>query len=224
VTYGGASTAAMFAFTNEPVGGTIKVGTPATGEYEAQIICATFLPGGVAYLGAKITAGVDQGGYEYWRVTQGGPGVGTVAGLLFASEVCYSPADADPGWNIFTINTGTITISEVEPPAPVEVFGAKGIVQAPSAKQCLSRRSFTIHVRQYKGVHYKEVAVYLSTKRISVSRGRRISAPIDLKGLPRGVYTITITVITNRGSRITGTRTYHTCRSHPLHPKTPPKL
>jgi hypothetical protein len=42
-------------------------------------------------------------------------------------------------------------------------------------------------------------------------RRDRITAPIDLRGLPRGRYTVKITARTVLGRTITGTRRYRTC-------------
>jgi hypothetical protein len=109
-------------------------------------------------------------------------------------------------------------------PASPQLFGSSGIVTAPSSKVCLSHRAFTIHVRQLAGVSYKSVTVDLNHHRLSVTRGARITAPINLRGLPRGTYVIKITVLTTTGTKITGTRTYHTCRAHRTTPHGRPKL
>jgi hypothetical protein len=114
--------------------------------------------------------------------------------------------------------------SEFFPDAPPEVFGPSGAVVAPPTKTCLSKRSFTIHIRQYKGITYKQVAATLNGKQIIVNRGKRASAAIDLKGLPKGTYTLKITVTTTAGQTLTGTRTYHTCAPKPLRSKAAPKL
>jgi hypothetical protein len=113
---------------------------------------------------------------------------------------------------------------DLSTPPPPEVFGPSGIVQVPSSKACVSRRSFTVHVRQLPGLVYREVTVDVNGHRVNVTRGRRISAPIDLRGLPRGTYVVKITVLTTKGATVTGTRTYHTCRSHPLHPRGQPTV
>jgi hypothetical protein len=92
-----------------------------------------------------------------------------------------------------------------------QVFGSAGLVVAPSAKACMSHRSFTIHIRQVPGLTYREVTVDVNGHRVSVTRGSRISAPVDLRGLPKGRYTVKITVITTTGQHLTGTRSYRTC-------------
>jgi hypothetical protein len=106
----------------------------------------------------------------------------------------------------------------------VEAFGSSGVVQAPSNKKCLSRRSFTIHVRQIPGLVYKQVAVYVNHARVEVASGSHVTAPVDLRGLPKGRYTVRIVVTTSGGQQITGTRSYHTCASKAVHPKGKSKL
>jgi hypothetical protein len=60
------------------------------------------------------------------------------------------------------------------------------------------------------------VSVYVNGHPVDVTRGRRISAPVDLSGLPKGLYTVRISVLTTSGRQITGTRSYHTCAARPL--------
>jgi hypothetical protein len=113
---------------------------------------------------------------------------------------------------------------QLSPQPNPEVFGSSGIVQAPSAKACVSRRSFTIHIRKIDGLDYRQVVVYVAGHRVKVLKGHGISAVVDLRGLPRGTYVVKITVLTTGGTKLTGTRVYHTCRAHPLHPRRKPKL
>jgi hypothetical protein len=81
----------------------------------------------------------------------------------------------------------------------------------------LDNQGVPVHVIQLKGLVYREVSVYVNGHRVHVVRGARISAPVDLRGLPKGRYTVRITVATSSGRRITGTRSYHTCAAKPLH-------
>jgi hypothetical protein len=111
----------------------------------------------------------------------------------------------------------------VPPPAPpppvvpaTPVSGTGGVVTAPPNAVCLSRRHFTIHVVQIRGVEYRRVEVLVDGRRVKVVRGSAITAPVDLRGLPRGRYTVRITVTTTTGRRITGTRSYRTCAARPL--------
>jgi hypothetical protein len=118
----------------------------------------------------------------------------------------------------------SLTLGAPAPAAGPQLFGPAGIVTAPSSKACVSHRAFAIHVRQLAGLTYKSVTVDLNGHRLSVTRGARITAPINLRGLPRGTYVVKITVLTSTGAKIIGTRTYHTCRAHHTTPHARPKL
>ncbi len=95
-------------------------------------------------------------------------------------------------------------------PSPA-VFGSTGILDVPSEKVCLSRRAFSIHIRRVAGLSYRKVTVYVNGHSVSVSEGARLSAPVNLRGLPKGRYVVRITILTTTGQTITGTRTYRTC-------------
>jgi hypothetical protein len=98
-----------------------------------------------------------------------------------------------------------------QPAATPPVFGPGGIIGAPSNRQCLSRRNFRIHIRPKRGQRLEQVIVFVNRRRVAVRRGRRVSAPVDLRGLPKGRYTVTITVITQAGDVLRGVRRYRTC-------------
>ena len=94
--------------------------------------------------------------------------------------------------------------------------GTDGAIVAPSNKQCVSRRDFAIHIQQIKGVTYRSASVNVNGKRVDVNKGDRFRARVDLRGLPKGRYTVRITVTTTTGRQITGTRAYHTCAPKPI--------
>ncbi|HTA11957.1 MAG TPA: hypothetical protein VK765_00950 [Solirubrobacteraceae bacterium] len=107
-----------------------------------------------------------------------------------------------------------LTFEEEAPPTLLP--GSEGAITAPANSVCLSRRDFTIHVKRLPGLTYRQVSVYVNGRRVDVTRGRRISAPVDLRGLPKGLYTVRIAVLTTSGRQIVGTRSYHTCAARPL--------
>jgi hypothetical protein len=78
-------------------------------------------------------------------------------------------------------------------------------------RKCLSRRSFTIRLKEPKGDALDTAAVFVNNKRVAVRRSDRITAPINLRGLPKGRYTVKIIAKTVLGKTITGTRKYRTC-------------
>jgi hypothetical protein len=103
--------------------------------------------------------------------------------------------------------------SGASPPAntaPQAITAAKAF-SLPSAKGCLSRRSFTIRIRKLKGVTWVSAVVKVRGKRVKTVKRSRITAPVNLTGLPRGQFSVSITAKTLDGRTVTGSRTYHTC-------------
>jgi hypothetical protein len=79
------------------------------------------------------------------------------------------------------------------------------------AKRCLSRRSFRIRLKEPRGDALSVATVYVNGRRVEVRRGERLTAPINLRGLPKGRYTVRIVAETVLGKRIAGSRKYRTC-------------
>ena len=93
-------------------------------------------------------------------------------------------------------------------------------IRLPSARTCRSRRDFTIRLRQPRRGRIKAVRVYVNDKRVKVVRGRRVRSRIDLRGLPRGRYTVRVVVTTTRGQTIVSRRRYRTCVPRRRSPRT----
>lgn len=151
------------------------------------------------------------------EVTPGQPGVGATPDLA-----------AEP-----TAATGTIVDDDApaglpsaapQPPAPAAPTPAPapGVAAAskpsvqqvaalPSTKRCVSRRHFRIRLRSPKGARITSATVKLRGRTVATRRGRRITAPIDLRGLPKGRFTVSIRVVLDDGRVVTGTRAYRTC-------------
>ena len=81
-------------------------------------------------------------------------------------------------------------------------------------------RSFKIHIRKHAGLNYLTASVFVAGRSVGVIRGSRLTAGVNLRGLPQGTFKIKIVVVTSDGRVISGTRTYHTCAHHrlPGHP------
>jgi hypothetical protein len=83
-------------------------------------------------------------------------------------------------------------------------------VQAP-ARRCASRRHFRIRLQRTRGLRLRTVRVYVNGRRARVLRGRRITAPVNLRGLPKGRFTVKIVGVTRAGRKLVSTRRYRTC-------------
>lgn len=82
----------------------------------------------------------------------------------------------------------------------------------PSSRRCLSRRVITIRLRRApRGDRIRSARVTVDGKRVKVRRGKRLSARIDLRGLPKGTARVMVTVRTSKGRTLRSARTYRTC-------------
>jgi hypothetical protein len=93
------------------------------------------------------------------------------------------------------------------PPA----FGPGGVVQAPSNRGCRSRRNFKIRLRNPPGTTIVAAIVKVNKRRVKTVRNVRVTARVDLRGLPRGRYTVSISILLDDGRTIKGKRKYRTC-------------
>ena len=99
----------------------------------------------------------------------------------------------------------------VAPPAAAPLPAFTAVVTLPTTKKCVSRRRFRIRVRKQHGVNLTSAEVKVNGKRVKVVRGKRLTAPIDLRTLPKGRFTVQIIATTSDGRKIKGTRKYRTC-------------
>lgn len=95
------------------------------------------------------------------------------------------------------------------------------VAKLPSAKQCVSRRNFQIRLRSPKGAKIASATVKVRGKTVAARKGKRVTAPIDLRGLPKGRFKVSITVTLADGRIITGSRTYRTCAAKKKSPSSP---
>lgn len=110
---------------------------------------------------------------------------------------------------------GTVNVlaAASDPTAPPVSGQAK---QGGSMSQCASKREFGIRLRGFDSRRVRSAVVSLNGKELPVRKetidGRlRHTTRIDLRGLPRGTYSVTITVTTKSGRVLRGVRTYRTC-------------
>jgi hypothetical protein len=105
-------------------------------------------------------------------------------------------------------------------PAPPVVGGAGAapakvsittIATLPAAHSCVSRRRLRIRLRGVKANQIVRAQITLNGKNVRTISGRALGLPIDLRGLPKGRFTVAITITTKSGARRVGTRRYRTC-------------
>lgn len=129
--------------------------------------------------------------------------------FTFRYEVAREPEPAAPPSSAVTNSTIT----------PAQAF------TLPSARKCVSRRNFVIRLKRPGKVSYlaakvtvngRQAPVFVLNERYLTIRGRvlerrRLSARVDLRGLPKGQFRVGITAVTKSLRSIRGARAYRTC-------------
>jgi hypothetical protein len=99
---------------------------------------------------------------------------------------------------------------------PTSHVSASKYVILPGNHMCLSHRSFKIHLHDPKNDPLKKVLVILRGRpTVVVRRGHTLVSTIDLRGLPRGTFTVKIRATTVLKHHLSSSRTYHTCVPKP---------
>ncbi len=93
---------------------------------------------------------------------------------------------------------------QTQQPAP------SGGVLGTQQRSCVSRRSFRIRLRN-RGQKVVKATVFVNGKRVKVLRGKRLTSRVNLKGLPKGRFTVRIKLKLANGKTISGVRRYRTC-------------
>ena len=118
----------------------------------------------------------------------------------------------------WTISTPPPDPPATGPPAKSAALKFTSFVTLPSNKRCVSRRLLRLRLRAPSGqrIVYSEIRIRgRATRTVS---GGRLSAPVDLRGLPKGSFKVRIRIVLSSGRVFSGSRTYRTCA-----PKKKPK-
>jgi hypothetical protein len=99
-----------------------------------------------------------------------------------------------------------------QPPGTVIPVRTNQVAALPSRRPCGSRRKFRIRLRRPpEGVTVVEARVLVNGRRVAVRRGARLTAPVDLRGLPKGRAVVTIRIKLADGRVLRGRRVYRPC-------------
>jgi uncharacterized repeat protein (TIGR01451 family) len=158
--------------------------------------------GGVAGIHFAVKAAADAGTYldEATADARGFPL--TPSGPTARIEVVASPSSP--------VQPSSVPSTVTAPPL-TRALVAADVIKLPRAKKCVSRRHFRIRLVQPKGVTLVSATVLVNRRRVKVVRGRRLTAPVDLRGLPKGRFTVKIVVKTSDGRTLKSARRYRTC-------------
>jgi hypothetical protein len=131
----------------------------------------------------------------------------------------------------FRYSVGPEPTPEPPAPAPPSSTPTNGTVTAaqafglPSTRRCVSRRNFVIRLKRPGKVSYlaarvtvngRRTPVFVLDERYLTIRGRvltrrRLSARVDLRGLPKGTFRVGIIAVTKTLRSISDARAYRTC-------------
>ncbi len=158
-----------------------------------------------------------------WRVLH------TVTGNRYL-EVCFSepgmsqPTIAPDGTSA-SVSYDCVNSSPTAPlPVVVKASGSSHGTSAeeisfahtillPRARACVRRGMLAIKINDPKRDQLKEVVIRIKKHRIADVRGvKRLEKGIVLKHLPSGGYTLKILATTVLGQKLSGSRTYHSCK------------
>ncbi len=106
---------------------------------------------------------------------------------------------------------GAVAGSKTTSPVPAPPIGPASAATLPSNKRCISRRSFKIRLARPAGDPLAKAEVRVNGRKVQTIKTSRLTAPVDLRGLPKGKVKVSITAITRSGRRLTAARTYTTC-------------
>ena len=169
--------------------------------------CAT----GTAIEGATALATTAVGACSVYAAVED---VSALASFVCAQQPAVPPTTTTPTTTTPTTTMPTTTTPVVVPPAKkpgLAALDARNVFVLPSAKSCLSKRSFRIRLKLPKGVTPASATVLVNRKRVTTAKGERLTAGVNLKGLPKGTYTVSITLKTADGRSVKATRRYKTC-------------
>jgi hypothetical protein len=216
-------------------GGRVAIQRQTDGSYTGTVVAATKFAecphpiGELMWTGIRIREDGSYWGLHQWFYEGAGcvlnPQLGPTAWRVLSSSTgahflraCFSsPGTTQPAISSSGTSSG-VTYGCVDsalvapPPSTSGTAGFQSAITLPSAKSCFSKRVFVIHVRDPRNDPIHDVLVRLGSHSLRVRRhGAHFVSTIDLRGRPKGTFTVRIHVTTVLGHRLTGSRTYHTC-------------
>ncbi len=221
----GAST--YFSLESPPTGKTITVGTPTT-------LSTTLSAGGQS--GPAVTAA--QGTPVTDTATVGGVGAPTSSGevsyAVYKDAKCTVLAAAAgaavvtngvagpsapqtklaPGTYYWQASySGDVNNQGSQSPCGSEtlIVAHKATLGLPSSKLCVSKRHFIIHPRAPRHVKLVHVEVLINGRLASSGALSHRHTFVDLRGLPKGTFKVSLITLSSTGATYEDSRTFHTC-------------
>ena len=169
--------------------GTASIGYTVLGAQ--QITFRSTVPASATVGGVSYTVAAS-GGASGNPVTfsSGAPTVCAVSGATVTftgAGTCTIDANqaGDTDYSSAPQATQSFTVTR-KPNARPKAISPVAAFSLPSAKQCVSRRRFTIHLRRLPGITWVSAVIEINHKRIKVLGRSHITASVNLVGLPEG--------------------------------------
>lgn len=145
------------------------------------------------------------------NTTRAGESIDNGAGISWTYTLAPGQSATFSHYTTFSPTGVTGPPPPVSSSTPSSAFGPNGVVDTPSNRRCISRRWFRIKVRK----KYWPVTVGVTVrmpKTTKILKRPPWGTLVDLRGLPKGTFTVKITALTVTGDVIRGSRKYRTCR------------
>jgi hypothetical protein len=112
--------------------------------------------------------------------------------------------------NNITNNFNTSPVTITVPPSPTS-----SVLGSTTTKAKTSSRRIKIHIRIPRKARLKKVTLKINGKVISVLKGKKASANINLVNLPcsKGATTVVVIAVTDNGKTIEESRQFHLCQA-----------
>ena len=110
--------------------------------------------------------------------------------------------DADPRTSLTAGHAGGALRRRPSPTSP----------RFPAATKCVKGRKLTLRFkRPPKGYTVKTVTVKVNKKKLATLKGAKLRKPYYLRKLPRGTFTVTVSITLTKGKGLTERRRYTSC-------------
>jgi hypothetical protein len=133
--------------------------------------------------------------------TRGRNGAATVRGTRWLTE-------ERPEGTFFKVAEGLVAVRDFRTRRTILLHAGESYL---AHAGCVSRRSFSIRLRLPSGAVARSARVTVAGRTAPVRIGRRVTARVDLRGMPEGRVVVRIRVRTVDGRTVTGKRVYRTC-------------
>ena len=159
--------------------------------------------------GARLATASAKRGLKVWGKakgrfrTRGRNGAATVRGTQWLTQ---EKAEG----TYFRVAEGLVAVKDFRTGRTILLKAGESYLARPT---CVSRRAFRIRLRVPPGAKIRSASVRVGGKRVAVRYGRRVTAPIDLRGRPQGKVVVRIRIRTQDGRTVSGKRIYDTCAS-----------